>query len=335
MLDQSTVGLIKGLLLSGKSITETAELANVSRASIYKYKQRGFKHEPYDTSARQKNPERKKRVKILEKLADQVVRKQHRVWPKHSSSSQLASALMKEEKIKCSASTARRDLRKKGRRAYVRRKDPTRTTADVKKRRAFARKHRNIDWKRVVFSDESWFCCNERTGRMQWCKNRRDVLPLEKKARWNVPSIMIWASVGYNFKGPLVIFPAKKSEDGELRQFRLDGASYVRRCLSTTVPQIVSEERIFMQDGARSHVAKSTMVYLERKNVEVLSDWPAYSPDLNAIERIWKEMNQRVGAHCPMTMKELEDAVVLEWERLPMNIINAHCAHFPRQLRRL
>jgi len=36
-----------------------------------------------------------------------------------------------------------------------------------------------------------------------------------------------------------------------------------------------------------------------------------------------------------MTMKELEDAVVLEWERLPMNIINAHCAHFPRQLRRL
>lgn len=72
--------------------------------------------------------------------------------------------------------------------------------------------------KKVVFSDESWLCCNERTGRLQWCKKRDDALPLEKKARWNVPSIMVWATAGYDWKGPLIIFPSKHSKDGELRR---------------------------------------------------------------------------------------------------------------------
>ena len=183
-----------------------------------------------------------------------------------------------------------------------------------------------------MFSDESWLCCNERTGRLQWAEKSADVLPIEKKARWNVASIMVWGSVGYGFKGPLIIFPSKVSKEGELRQFRLDSEGYVRRCLSVVVPTIVQQKRIWQQDGARSHAAQSTMNYLARKNVEVLADWPPYCPDLNAIERIWKELNARVGARCPMTVEELMTAAQEEWAALPQSVIDAHCAHFPRQL---
>jgi len=206
----------------------------------------------------------------------------------------------------------------------------------VAKRRAFARKHQRLAWKRVVFSDESWLCCNERTGRMQWARSQKDVLGIERKARWNVPSIMVWGSVGYNFKGPLIIFPSKMNKDGELRQFRLDAPGYVRRCLAPVVPRLVQEGRILQQDGARSHAARSTMHYLQqRKDVQVLDDWPPYSPDLNAIERIWKELNARVGARCPMTTEELITAATEEWEALPQALINRHCEHLPRQLAEL
>ena len=77
------------------------------------------------------------------------------------------------------------------------------------------------------------------------------------------------------------------------------------------------------------------MGYLARKRIDVLADWPPYCPDLNAIERIWKELNARVGARCPMTMAELVTAAKEEWEALPQSVINSHCAHFPKQLRSL
>lgn len=163
-------------------------------------------------------------------------------------------------------------------------------------------------------------------------KSRKDVLPMEKKARWNVASIMVWGCVGYNWKSPLVIFPSKTNVDGELKQFRLDAASYVRRCLSTVSKQLVEEKRLFQQDGARSHAAKSTKEYLQKKGVELLDPWPPYSPELNAIERVWKELNARVGERCPMSVPELIAATKEAWEEIPQEVINAHCQHFRTQL---
>ncbi|MDP3595106.1 transposase [Phenylobacterium sp.] len=205
----------------------------------------------------------------------------------------------------------------------------------MRKKIEFARKHRNTDWRRIVFTDESWLCCNERTGKIHWARTRAEVLAMEKKARWNVPSIMIWGCIGYNYKSELIVFPSKQSVDGEMKQFRLDSFAYVRRCLSTVAPSLAKTTRLFQQDGARSHAAKHTLQYLKRKGVALLEPWPPYSPELNAIERIWKEMNVRVGARCPMTMDELMVAAKEAWAELPQSVINAHCKHFREQVRRL
>ena len=87
---------------------------------------------------------------------------------------------------------------------YVRRKVPTRTTVDMSKRNAFAKKMRTwtkAKLRSIVFTDESWLPCCEQTGRMMWARSRDDVLPLERKCRWNVSSVMIWA-VGIDYKSP-------------------------------------------------------------------------------------------------------------------------------------
>jgi transposase len=131
----------------------------------------------------------------------------------------------------------------------------------------------------------------------------------------------------------LILLPAKREEDGEVRAFRLDAASYVRRCLQYVIPEIQRRKLVFQQDGARSHVAKITRAYLHRKKVKWLDDWPPYSADLNMIEPIWKELNTRVGERCPLTLEELVKAAKEAWEELPQEVINAHCGRFPAALR--
>ncbi|KAJ7329803.1 hypothetical protein JRQ81_015977 [Phrynocephalus forsythii] len=49
---------------------------------------------------------------------------------------------------------------------------------------------------------------------------------------------------------------------------------------------------IFQQDMAPAHTAKSTKTWLNDHGITVL-DWPANSPDLNAIENLWALPRER------------------------------------------
>jgi hypothetical protein len=315
-----------------RCVAKLQRLTGFDRRTIAKYLAVDFERQ----EIRRAVPERiRKRRRVIRRLAIQLSRCGDRSWPTYGSASQVQQALLNKTGEALSRRHVSRELRAIGFRSFVRPTVPTRTKADFEKRRAFAKRARTMTsaaTKKIVFSDESWLSCIERTGRTQWAKRRSDVCAREKKARWNVPSIMIWSTIGHNWKGPLVIFPSKHTKDGEVRQFRLDAKGYVRRCLSTVVARLVRERRIFQQDGARSHVAKSTLKYLNSKSVRMLEGYPAYSPDLNAIERIWKEVHERVGRLCPMTQTELIACARKVWAEVPQQLINKHCAHFATQI---
>ncbi len=275
------------------------------------------------------------RRKLLVKLAKERVRKGSRVWPKYSSASQLRAALHRTTGELLSKRQIQRELRSAGLRSFVRTQVPTRTSLDLAKRKAFAKKLRS--WTKaqresIVFSDESWLTCCEHTSRSMWAESRDEVLPVERKCRWNVPSVMVFAAVGINYKSPLIILPSKRTVDDEIRPFRLNSKDYIRRCLAPIAPDILQQGRIFQQDGARSHASKETNAYLRRKGLNFIDFWPPYSPDLNAIERIWAELQAKVGARCPMTLEELITVAKEEWALLPQSIINAHCRHLETQI---
>jgi len=70
-----------------------------------------------------------------------------------------------------------------------------------------------------------------------------------------------------------------------------------------------------MQDGAPGHAAADTATDLQERGIEVIF-WPAFSPDLNPIERVWHIMKNYLQDNFPehMSYDRLRSAVKEAWE---------------------
>lgn len=79
-----------------------------------------------------------------------------------------------------------------------------------------------------------------------------------------------------------------------------------------------NDEVIFQQDGASPHTARATQAWLETQEYQFIrkEDWPARSPDLNIIERLWAIMQQRVDEKEPRTKDGLVRIVKRIWRAL-------------------
>jgi hypothetical protein len=334
MIDDVKIGELKTAFKLLKSTNSVAKLVGLDPRTVAKYKRLKLKL-PKRAPAKPSKmiSQRRKQLLAWTKLFET---KSSRTWPRFATARALREKLQLTTGLVVSARTIQRDLRAVGLKNYVRRKVPTRSAPDARKRAEFAKAMKRWparDIKRIVFSDESWLTTNEHTSRTQWAERKSQVLPRERKCRWNVCSVMIWGAVGHQYKSKLVVLPAKQTKDGEVKSFRLDAGSYIRRCLGTVSNDLVQKHRIFQQDGARSHVAQRVVSYMKKKKLSLLQNWPPYSPDWNPIERIWHELQKRVGARCPTTTEELTVIANEEWERLDQKMIDRHVHHFETQMK--
>lgn len=279
------------------------------------------------------------RQKLVRQLASQETRSGQRVWRSFGSCREIANALLNQHNILCSARTVQRDLHTLGYRSYVRRFVPTRDPRHFAARASFARRMLRgckQSLRRIVFTDESWVCTNESGHRREWApKGKRHLVnPRERRARWNVPALLVWGAIGVGYRSKLVIFPSKVAKDGQLISFRLNAQGYIRRCLSSISNDLLHGNRTLLHDGARSHASRDTRAYLLRKRIRVVDDFPPYSPDLNCIEYIWAELKRRVGGWQCVSVAELCTRVRQAWDSLPQSVIDQHCIDFEKKLKR-
>ena len=143
--------------------------------------------------------------------------------------------------------------------------------------------------------------------------------------RFRGGSVMVWAGINNNRKTNLVIIngnlSAQRYRDGILAP--------------VVIPYVKANPNvIFQQDNARPHTARLTTQYLQANNVDVM-EWPSKSPDLSPIEQVWGLLDRRVRQRPvqPQTLRQLQHALVQEWNNIPMNVIRRYIRSMRRRCR--
>jgi len=282
----------------------------------------------------------KKRRRVVTRLATQTEVKDGRVYPVNCTANEIAASLGG------SVRAVRRDLKACGFTCHVRKKVPSRDPKVIQSRLDFttfwnrpAQRHNHA---RVVFSDEHTVSLNDHGSRTMYVRFHKDpLLPRERRKHKCIARVMIWAACGIGFKSDIVIFPQTNVEEDnrkkEKMSYRLHVDSYIRRCLSKVVPALSAGwSRIFQHDNASPHGRGSlnsrVYLYLNRKGIEVMINWPAHSPDLNMIEYVWPILNKRVSALKPTNLEELIAAVKQGWASITQAEIDAQCAYFSQRV---
>ena len=74
------------------------------------------------------------------------------------------------------------------------------------------------------------------------------------------------------------------------------------------------------------------MQFLATNNVNVL-DWPANSPDLNPMEKVWDKLGRRVRSNYAIhTVNDLAAALQAEWANLPAPFIQRYVSSMRQRI---
>lgn len=182
----------------------------------------------------------------------------------------------------------------------------------------------------MCFSDES--SIQILSDRSQYVKRRPEEKYNQDCVRKTVKhptSVMIWGCISSEGMGRLYVV------EGTMRQ------DQYRRVLETRlVPQLTewfgNGPKIFMQDGAPCHKAKSVTKYLEEKRIPLLR-WPGNSPDMNPIENVWECLKRELGKENITTRVHLIERIIHHWnhnEKLKETAMNC-IKSMPRRIEAL
>ena len=180
---------------------------------------------------------------------------------------------------------------------------------------------------RVLFTDESRFTLYRTDGRRRVYRRRgerfADACVVERDRFWG-GSVMVWGGIAQGIKSQLIIvagnITAVRYRDEILRP--------------VAVPLVQQRNLILQQDNARPHVARVCKDFLANNNIAPLA-WPPYSPDLTPIEHMWDELDRRVRKrrNPPAILAQLRNALIDEWNNIPMRTVNALDNSIQRRIR--
>jgi hypothetical protein len=101
--------------------------------------------------------------------------------------------------------------------------------------------------------------------------------------------------------------------DGPISLVPIDGTMNSNKYIATLTVHLVpfleiqplAQLYIFQQDNAPCHKAVATGRFFRENAIDVIDDWPPYSPDLNIIENAWAFLKMKLRRYSIGTKTEL------------------------------
>lgn len=199
----------------------------------------------------------------------------------------------------------------------------------------FARNHEHWgenEWGRVLFTDESRFSLRSPDGRERVWRRQQERFTecaFSPRVGYQGGSVMVWAGISLEAHTELYIVPRGS----------LTAARYIDEILQDlVVPYVdfIGDDFLLMHDNARPHTARITQQYLNDVNIPVM-EWPALSLDANPIEHVWDMLGRRIRTRvpAPLTLNQLQQALLEEWELIPQEDIRHLILGMPRRIHAL
>lgn len=203
-----------------------------------------------------------------------------------------------------SKQTISRILKADGLQSFWAKRKPMLTGQHKKSRFRFCISYKNMDWNRVIFSDEKRFRLLPDGKRRVWRKRgeaESSKFTLESK-KFGGGSVMVWVAI------------------------RSDGKIWVRRCsdhMDTTeylfliqdvfagpdFYEVLSSRKWFLQqDNATVHTGNAVLELTQQIGLPTLP-WPSMSPDLNIVEHVWPLINRHLPKRAFKTKDDLWKAI--------------------------
>ena len=141
-----------------------------------------------------------------------------------------------------------------------------------------------------------------------------------KTVKFGGRSLLLWGAIKEDGSGILLRCPSVMNY------------SAYHSILDEGLRDIHGRDSILMHDGAPCHRLVSIQLYLERKKICYISDWPPQSPDFNIIENMWSVLKRNVAKRFPNTIEELWEVATKEWYRIDVVYIKNLYASISRRI---
>jgi transposase len=214
---------------------------------------------------------------------------------------------MKKRNVNVSVDTIQRRLREGGGKYMAKLSKPLLTDAHKEKRLQWAKKYKNFDWSKVIFSDESTFRLNQSLFKVWQFPGRRKIFRSVKHPL----KINVWGCFSASGFGKLVYFQQNLNAEFMVTVYK--------RGLLPSVEHLFgddSEGWVLQEDNDPKHRSKLVSRWKEENDIEVLP-WPSMSPDQNPIENVWRLMKINIAKKKIRTLTGLKVQLATEWNRLP------------------
>jgi transposase len=243
------------------------------------------------------------------KLRDLVRR--HRQW----TSKHLAGVLKSRYKVDASARTVRRERNRMRFRQVGYSTKPMLTLKTRLKRVKYCNDNEGEDWDDIWFSDEKLFKIDF-TGKKVWKQPWEDPVVAIQPPR--SVSLFVWGAVNWN---------GRTSLHTTTQPF--DANAYMNIIYKHLIQQQPESFDRLLQDNAGQHKAHLTLDFLNNFDVELVHNYPPWSPELNPIEHMWGWMVKYIQQDFPSNLATLKARVREAWDAIPQETIRGYISHLP------